>query len=173
MLIYLFSFTKKEGERERKEAGIMYMPTAKAQFKATDVVSSDDALREQIKVNLKRSGLYLDDTDIINAMESGEEKQFMDLKKAKEDDGYAETKLSSLVTLEQFGLIERYINHLFGEVLDELKDGKVSPDPLESEDRKSSACDWCKYHAICRFDSEARQRKRSDTPLVDMEEELK
>ncbi len=164
MLIYLFAITKTESKHKRAAAGIMYMPAGKFDFKPSDIEQTDEELRLEVDNNLKRSGMYLDDRAIIDAMESGDNKRFVGLKYDKKTGDYVSTSSSTLVQLEAFGLIERYINALFNEVVGALKKGDVEPSPIEEGSGRTS-CDWCSFKPICRYEGEARKRKREKKPL--------
>lgn len=164
MLIYLFAMTKTETEHKRAAAGIMYMPAGKIDFKPTEIERTDEELRLEVDNNLKRSGMYLDDRAIIDAMESGEDKRFVGLKYDKKTGDYVSTASSTLIQLEAFGLIERYINVLFNEVVGTLKKGDVAPQPLEEGSGRTS-CDWCSFKPICRYEGEARKPRREKKPL--------
>lgn len=164
MLIYLFAMTSTPAENERRAAGIMYMPAGKPDFKPSDNEVDDVALRNDIDTGLMRSGMYLDDKKIIDAMESGENKRFIDLKYDKKTGTYSNTASSTLIQLEAFGLIEKYVNFLFDSVMTSLKEGDITPEPLEDGTGKSS-CDWCSYKAICRFEGEGRKRIKEKNPI--------
>ncbi len=172
MLIYLFAMTSTPSKNERKAAGIMYMPAGKTDFKPTDNEIDDVKLKLDIDKSLKRSGMYLDDKRILDAMESGEEKRFIDLKFDKKTESYSDTTLSTLVQLEAFGLIERYINSLFNDVMTTLKSGDIFPEPLEESSGRSS-CDWCSFKPICRYEGEKRKKVKEKYPLEYMKSVLK
>ena len=105
-------------------------------------------------------------------MESGEEKRFVGLKYDKKNDEYKPNSASTLATLEQFGIIHRYMNYLFDKIISELKSGNIEADPIEDNSAGGSVCSYCPYHPICRFEGEPRERKQSKYPLVTMQEEL-
>ncbi len=172
MLIYLYAFTKTPAKRERREAGIMYMPASKEEFKATDVEQGDEVLRGIIDKNLRRSGMYLDDRRIIDAMEEGREKRFVNLKYDKKNDEYVAGASSTLATLEDFGIIQRYIDTIFCDVMENLKSGNIEPNPIEDNSAGGNVCSYCQYHSICRYEGEIRERIKCKTPLARMKEEL-
>ena len=172
MLIYLFAMTSTPSQNKRKAAGIMYMPAGRIDFKPSDEEVDDTALKSEIDKSLKRSGMYLDDKNIIDAMETGENKRFIDLKYDKKTESYSNTASSTLIQLEAFGLIERYINSIFNDVMDTLKRGDIAPEPLEESSGRSS-CDWCSFKSICRFDGEKRKKIKEKYPLEYMKNVLK
>jgi len=171
MLIYLFAMTRTPSEKERRAAGIMYMPAGKSDFKATDEEADDSTLRAKIDEELKRSGMYLDDKRIIDAMESGENKRFVDLKYDSKTESYKGTASSTLVQLESFGIIERYINSIFQSVMTTLKEGDIAPEPLDEGSGRTS-CDWCSYKAICRYEGDTKKKIKEKNPLQYMKDSL-
>lgn len=172
MLIYLYAFTSTPADKERREAGIMYMPAMSEEFSPTDIEMSDDELRAIMNKSLKRSGMYIDDRQVIDAMESGSEKRFVNLKYDKETDTYVSNSYSTLATLEEFGLIRRYIDNLFAETVQSIKCGNIEANPIEEKNSEGSACAYCPYHPICRYEGEPRERITSDFPLKTMKEVL-
>lgn len=172
MLIYLFAFTSTPTDHERREAGIMYMPAARDTLKATDVEVGDDVVRSNISKDLKRSGMYLDDRRIIDAMEIGDEKRFVNLKYDKNNDEYCSNAQSTLATLEEFGIIKRYIDMLFNDVIDNMKAGNIEASPIEEKNSGGSSCSYCPYHPICRFEGEPREKIKCEFPLLKMRQEL-
>jgi len=172
MLIYLYAFTSSPSDTERREAGIMYMPAMNEEFSPTDTELSDDEIRDIMDKKLKRSGMYLDDREIIDAMESGKEKRYVSLKYDKEQDIYLPNSYSTLATLEEFGLIRRYIDSLFDETVKNIKCGNIEANPIEEENSEGSACAYCPYHPICRYEGDARERLTSEFPLKTMKEML-
>lgn len=172
MLIYLFAFTNTKSDTPRAEAGIMYMPASRGEFTPTDIDRDDTVLKAQIDKDLKRSGMYLDDRSIIDAMEIGEDKRFVGLKYDKKEDVYKPNSASTLATLEQFGIIRRYIDKLFDEVINEMKSGNIEAIPIEEENLEGSSCSYCPYKPVCRFDGVPRERIKCEYPFVKMREEL-
>lgn len=172
MLIYLFAMTSTPSVHERRAAGIMYMPAGKSDLKATDEEIDDNSVKKIIDEDLKRSGMYLDDRRILDAIESGEEKRFVDLKYDKKTESYKGSASLTLVQLESFGIIERYINSLFESVITTLKKGDIAPQSLDEGNNKTS-CDWCSYKSICRYDGEVKKRIKEKHPLQYMEDTLK
>ena len=142
----------------------MYMPAGKSDLKAYDVEKSDADIRQEIDTSLKRSGMYLDDKRIIDAMEYGENKRFVDIKCDKKTGEYTGNASTTLIQLEAFGLIEKYINTLFEDVVSTLKRGDIEPQPLDEGSGRTS-CDWCSFKPICRYDGDCKKRKKEKNPL--------
>ncbi len=178
MLIYLFAFTNTKDRSNRREAGIMYMPASRASMAPDGEDIGDEARRNKINNDMKRSGMFLNDSEIIKAMENtdigsdGETFRFIDLKVGKEPNEYNACTSSTLTTLEGFGLIKRYIDMMFNNIVDSIKLGDIEAAPIEPKGNDRLCCDYCPYHPICRFEGEARERLKTKEPLVMMQEML-
>ncbi|MBE6701320.1 MAG: hypothetical protein E7582_05465 [Ruminococcaceae bacterium] len=172
MLIYLFAAIRTPSENKRAAAGIMYMPASKAELEISDFQKEDNLQKKEMDNSLKRRGMFIDDKRIIDAMELGEEKRFVDIKFDKKIGEYTSSSASTLVKMEEMGLIERYINSIFDDVAKDLKKGRIEASPLENGSSKSSNCSWCPYRPICRFEGEERKLIKADNPLEYMKEKL-
>jgi ATP-dependent helicase/nuclease subunit B len=79
MLLYLFTLGKAGRERYGYEivpAGVLYVPARDVLVKSPGNISDDEILESKTK-NLRRSGLILDDPDVIDAMENGETPKYI------------------------------------------------------------------------------------------------
>ncbi len=173
MLIYLYAFIKSPSKEKRAAAGIMYMPAMKSELAASRVEEEESIVIDSINKGFRRSGMYLNDESIINAMEKGESKFNLSLKKDKDTDMYVpSTNLASLATLEEFGVIERYINYVFKEAVSDIAGGRIEANPIEDDSTEKCACSWCEYRPICRYEGEIRQKACSDNPIEEMKKIL-
>ena len=154
MLIYLYSLCKM-GECEFKNqlssggeilpAGIMYFPLQldKARLdKEADLDSEEAAVgeREAISEGIKRSGIYLDDVEIIRAQDSELKGRFL-----PRPDGRSK---SSYVSLEGFEEIYNTLCNTLDEIGSAMLSGDATAKPKEENGR--SPCDYCNSRAVCR-----------------------
>lgn len=153
MLLYLFTLEKRGksyfGAKEIRPAGVLYSP---ARF---DIIRADGDLSEeeldiQRRREARRSGLILSDDEVIEAMEPGDEKQFLPVKLLRSG-GWSKDSLRSLATLEQFGALSRYIDGTLREMAAELRAGSVTADPW-FRSTQSNACIYCDFAKACLFD---------------------
>lgn len=173
MLIYLYAFIKSPSKEKRAAAGIMYMPAMKSELSASRAEEDESKIIDTINKGFRRSGMYLNDESIIDAMEKGEQKFNLSLKKEKGTDVYIpSTNLASLATFEEFGVIEKYINYVFKEAIKDIADGRIEANPIEDDSAEKCACSWCEYSPICRYDGEIRKRANCDKPIEEMKKIL-
>ena len=86
------------------------------------------------------SGLFLDNDEVLSAMEPGLEGRFIPVKAAKNG-----KKRGNLLPAEEFdGLKSRVIETVLS-AAGELRSGKANADPCEAK-----ACEYCKMKAVCR-----------------------
>lgn len=155
MLLYLFSLEREGQQRYGKEialAGVLYVPAR------DDIVSapgdmSDEQIAEAKQKKLRRSGLVLDDTEIIEAMEHGEQPEYIPVKFKN-----GEISSDSLASSEQLGLLKKHVEGRMLELCGHLKSGGIEAEPYyKSED--DNACAYCKFASVCRFDEERDKRR--------------
>ena len=153
MLLYLFALQQGAAGRyglERIEpAGVLYVP---ARFQIVD--AEGDVTAEELaalrKKTARRSGLVLDDPEVLEAMEPGEDKRFLPIRLKKDGTPYKDSE-ASLATLERFGALRRYIDETLRQLAEALRSGSVTADPWYKSAREN-ACAWCDYRQACLFD---------------------
>jgi ATP-dependent helicase/nuclease subunit B len=153
MLLYLFTLEKRGknyfGVEQIRPAGVLYSPARFEVVQADHEVSDEEisALRAQ---RSKRSGLVLDEPEVLEAMEPGPTKRFLPVRLTKSGDIH-KSSLSSLATLEQFGALNRYIDKTLYQLRQELCQGRVDADPWYKS-AQDNACVHCDYQKACLFD---------------------
>ena len=106
-------------------------------------LTPEEADRDRRK-ELCRSGLLLDDPDILRAMEEGAEPVFLPYKINKKTN----SRSGSLATADQLTLISRHVARTLGRLADEISAGKIEADPYwRGPDH--NACQWCDYQEVC------------------------
>ncbi|HHU23048.1 MAG TPA: ATP-dependent nuclease subunit B [Clostridiales bacterium] len=156
MLMYLFTLERlgpKLYGHEIIPAGVLYVPARDVLVTASGNISDEDIIREKAK-SLRRSGLVLDNPEVIAAMEKGEEFRFLPVKFNKN----GEIVGGSLASLEQLGKLSRFIDRTLREMAGELRRGSIAADPY-FRGQQENACLWCDYIDACHFD-EARDKRR-------------
>lgn len=142
MLIYLYALQEDRSglfNDNITPAGVLYFP-AKADFLRSD--SLPEAVEAQkIRIDQwKRSGLVLNDEDVLLAMNPDESKRFK-FKRSKE--GFS----GDIATEEQFNKLKQYIFTLLSTLVDEVSSGCISPNPYTRGE--STPCMYCPFHEIC------------------------
>lgn len=167
MLIYLFSLAK-DGEarygREIVPAGVLYAPARDPITDAPHDLDDDTLYRERLK-GVKRSGLLLDDPEVIAAMDTTGGGGYLPVKFKK--DGTLSG--DSLASLEHLGALGRHIDRLMAEMGKELRAGSIKADPYYRGEM-DNACMYCDYYDACRFsDGTGDDRRRNLSSLASPE----
>ena len=150
MLIYLFALTR-EAERfyGRKllPAGVLYFP-ARYDVETTKSRLTEEAAEEEHRKTLRRKGLLLDDEEILQAMEAGENPVYLPFKTSRKDG----TRSGDLADAARLSRAERFVFRNVGRMTDEIAAGEIRANPYwRGPDQ--NACRWCEYREICRVDS--------------------
>lgn len=154
MLIYLFTLEKGGAELYGHEvipAGVLYAP-AKDVYMSLPRSATEEEIRAERSKSLMRSGILINDPEVIDAMEKGE-KKFLPVKFSKD----GQLKSDNLATLEQLGKLGAHIKKTLANIGDEMKKGNISADPYKKSNQ--SPCDYCEYFSACHFD-EKKDRRR-------------
>jgi len=157
MLIYLFALEKHGKARYGKSvepAGVLYVP-------ARDVIlnisrnSSEAEIRAKRTGEMRRSGLILNDTAVLNAMENGTEKYYLPVKATK-DGTYTG---DSLVSPEQIKILSGHVGRMMQNAKDNISSGDTGYLPYYKNER-DNACFFCEYQPVCGFDEELGDKRR-------------
>ena len=177
MFIYLFSvwhnasgrytqsplppFQKGALETENIPAGVLYMPSRTPQYEKKAKMSDDEIYEEKSK-NFTRSGLFLRDEKILNAMEHNLEGRYIPIK-LKSDKNIAFKKSTAsgvLASLEQIGKLERYVTSSLADIAFELSSGNANVLPFKG---RLDSCAFCEMKRICRFEENDSNKKNAPT----------
>ena len=144
MLIYLFAL-RSSGDpsigRHPVPAGVQYFP-ARAPYLPADGMLDDALADKERRPQWRRKGLLLQDEAVLQAMEPGEPTRMSySIKK----DG---TLSGDLADRDQLKLLEKYVFHILGRLVDDLASGTVEPNPY-TRGSSHSACAYCPYGSIC------------------------
>ena len=144
MLLYLFAL-EQAGEKILGDApvaaGVQYFP-ARAPLVAADSRLTDEEAKAARQKEWKRRGLLLRDEDALAAMDD-EEMSRLSCKRNK--DGVL---TGDLADRQQMKLLRQYIFALFGNIVDEIASGNVSPNPY-TRGTSHDACTFCPFGAVC------------------------
>ena len=152
MLLYLFTLEEK-GEAlygvPVEGAGVLYLPARDAVIRGSRGMS-EEAWRKALDKELTRSGLVLDEPEVLQAMEQVGEGgyRFLPLRVSKSTGAITGDALASA---EQFGKLGQHIQMILGEICQELAKGNISADPFWRGAEKN-ACRYCDYASACHFE---------------------
>jgi ATP-dependent helicase/nuclease subunit B len=113
----------------------------------TAAMKTEREAREEAEKNLVRSGIYLDDEEVLRAMDRDLSGKYVPVKAAK-DGGITGRGGTTLLTLDQFGELYGEIETVIGRIAGEMRSGAA-----EAKPRRTAAADPCSYcgnRFVCR-----------------------
>ncbi len=150
MLLYLFTLEQQGGAyfgREVVPAGVLYLP-ARDDILAEERNITPEKLAQERTKALRRSGLVLDQPEVLQAMEHDAltEPKFLPLRVNREGG-----LVGSLASAEQLGRLGRYVERLLEDIAGEVRGGVIDADPC-CHDESDSVCQFCDWAAACHFE---------------------
>ena len=164
MLIYLFALEKSGSARYGKNivpAGVLYEPARDVMVSAGHDLD-DEALEAERRKSIQRSGLLLDDPEVVEAMEHAGGRAYLPVKFTKDGMPTGE----NLATLERLGKLGKRVDESLLLMAGELRGGNIAADPY-FRSGMDNACLTCDYYEACRFgtgDDRYRYLSKLKTP---------
>ena len=164
MLLYLFAL-QKEGKqyfgRDIEPAGVLYLPARDEILSLDRNVTPEDLEKEREKT-LKRSGLLLDEPEVLQAMEheAMTEPRYLPLRVNRSGD-----LSGSIASAAQLGKLGNYVDKLLRQIAGELRSGNIDADPC-CHSEEDSQCRFCDWAPACHFrDGQDRDHLRYILPV--------
>ena len=157
MLIYLFALEKYGNVRydaQIEPAGVLYVPARDVILNAPRNASQTD-IRQMRKSEMRRSGLILNDPDVLEAMESGAEKDYLPVKTTKEGEIIGD----SLISSKQIEVLSKHVSNMMQNAKEKIKSGDNECVPYYKS-ANDNACSYCEFHTVCGFDEETGDKRR-------------
>ena len=139
------------GGAARKPAGVFYFhisePMVDWSAKAPDV----EKLAQEVRKNFKMNGVLVDDPQVIESIagDFSGYSEILPLRNGK--DGISATSGDTLLSETEFAALTETVSQKVTELCRDLAAGKIDIEPMKTRDR--SACTYCQYKGICRFDT--------------------
>ncbi len=138
-------------DNRKKPAGVFYFkikdPVVDFSYKDVD----EEALEKEIRKSFKLDGIMVDDPEVIHGI-AGEFEGFSEIVPIKNTkEGVKNTGKEGLLTEEEFEKLQEVVGEKVKELCRDLTDGKIDVHPMKTKER--SACTYCSYKGICRFDT--------------------
>lgn len=133
--------------KDSKAAGMFYF---KLSDNPVETSKKDDVSESDFLKPFKMSGMVLENTAVIDAMDSGLSGYSAIIPVRMNTKGEIVKSQSKTATAVQFEKLKKYVKKTAGEIGREILSGKVNISPCANG--KSMPCDWCKFHSICAFD---------------------
>lgn len=146
MLLYLFALEENGQKlygREVVPAGVVYIPARNALVSAKQEPSPEEAEKNRL-ADIRRSGLMLDEVELIEAWEHGEDKLYIPVKLS------GRNAAQGLANAHRLGLLSKHIKETLTEMAGSLRRGDIAADPYYRS-QKETACNNCDYFDACHF----------------------
>ena len=160
MLLYLFTLQEKGlpgVAREIVPAGVLYLPAREEKIAGPRSMEEEQRLKQLDKA-LQRSGLILNEPDVVEAMEhipEGGKPRFLPVRVSKGGQISGEC----LASAEQLGKLRRHIDKVIRDIAREVGGGNISADPCYRSEQ-DIVCRYCDYAPVCHFDDGSRGEHR-------------
>ncbi len=157
LLVYLISLWKsqnpaflsrlcREGE-ELLPAGVLYTG-ARIADTTCDTPAEAEEFVGQLGRALKRSGLLLDDSDVLRAMDKELSGRYIPVKLDKNGEMTGASR-KSLASLERMGELVGELHDVICRIAQELREGEAAARPRDGG-KPNRACEFCDMRAVCR-----------------------
>ncbi len=123
-------------------AGVQYFPARAPLIPADGAQSDEQAEQERLKL-WKRRGLLLEDEQVLQAMDEGENMPRLCCSRKK--DG---SLTGDLASREQFRQLKSYVFAWLADMVDDIAQGNVTPNPY-TRGTAHNACAYCPYGPVC------------------------
>lgn len=168
LMLYLEEYLRMGAQSK----GMLLHPAGVFYFHITDpVLETRDTLPEAERENkllqkMKMSGVVLSDDSVIEAV-AGEKQTVSDLiPVAFKTDGSLK-KNSSVFQEEEFEKLLHFVRKKAAQLGKEITEGNIQISPWK--DKNKTACDYCPYSSICRFDLSFAGNRYRKKNKMDME----
>jgi len=149
LVTYLDSITKIE---DVLPAGVMYFNLIEPMVKEKKNLKEEE-IEQKIRSQFKMKGLILADVKIVRMMDNRLQTGSSDIV-AAEISSKSESLLDRTgnpITDEDFRNLQKQVRKTIKEISTEILKGKIDIKPFKNG--KKTACDYCQYKAICRFNT--------------------
>jgi len=151
LLTYLDAVSKKENA---DLAGVLYFNLIEPIIKAKNKHLTEEELEQEIRNNFKMNGLILGDVDVVRMMDNNLTAGNSNIIPAYIDkDGNVSKNKPSILEKEDFLALQNKVEKVIKQISEEIMSGEIAQKPVYFHKNKRTACEFCKYKAICGFDS--------------------
>ena len=165
MLLYLFTLQDRGAsyfDAPIVPAGVLYLPARDVILRRGRNISDED-LAQDLRRELRRSGMVLDEPEVLRAMEHSALENPCYLPISVKKDGQLSGSVASAARL---GKLSRYVDKLLRQITRELRQGNIDADPC-TRGPGDSACTYCPFAAACYFDEHHDRRNYLHKPKTE------
>ena len=140
--------------------GALYIP-AKDPFVPINPDDSAEDVQKALDKALRRIGLVLDDSDLLEAMEHGTAYRFLPVDR-KKDNSF--TASSCVASAAQMGRLLRKTEDCLRRIARQIAEGDIEATPYRTG-RDDSPCRFCDFREACHFDPTMKKDKLRFLPV--------
>ncbi len=144
LLHYLFAYCNKT---DSKPAGAMYYTVTLPNI-SINGREGDEEIAKEIEKSIKRSGIVINNTDIVYAM--SHDFSFVPVNKKKDGTLWHRGEAKKLYTEGEFADLEGLLCNQIGKLAGSVFCGNMDISPLEIENIKTEPCKYCALGDFCR-----------------------
>jgi ATP-dependent helicase/nuclease subunit B len=149
-----------------KPAGILYFRIDDPIIKTKGELS-DEEIEKEIMKNFKMKGLLIDDPEVVREMDKTAKGQSLIIPAYIKEDGSLGSNTSA-ISAEEFDILRRYVRHTITKLSQDMVDGNINIRPYKKS--RNTPCEYCKYEAVCQFDTAIRDNSYRIVKNADDEE---
>ena len=138
-------------EKDKKPAGVFYFRIKEPMTELTPDKLDQETVEKEIRKSFKLDGILVDDPVVIGDI-AGEFQGFSEIVPIRATkDGVKNSGKEGLVPEQDFVELQHVVFDKIKEACQNLMDGKITAHPMKTSTQ--SACTYCQYKGICRFDT--------------------
>lgn len=136
--------------------GILYFKIDDPIIKNNKREFTEEEIEKSIMKQLKMKGLLLADVKVVKAMDRTIDGYSLIIP-ARVNKGDVLGSGSSIATIEQFSILQKYVKKILQNMGEEMINGNISISPFKK--KKATSCQYCAYSSICQFDALLKDNK--------------
>ena len=139
-------------EQERRPAGVFYFKINEPMIDMSGKTVDPDEVSDKVQKSYKLNGVIVDDPNVIRNV-AGDFSGISDIVpiRINKEGVVSGTGKDNLLSDEEFVKLREVVGEKVCELCDSLADGSIEIHPMKTHD--TSACAYCQYKGICRFDT--------------------
>lgn len=149
--------------RRCSPAGIFYFTVADPLINLPGPVEPQEAAKMILK-KLKLKGMLLADRDVVGMIDA-ELERHSDIIQVSVNAAGQFYKNNPAVPAAQFDFLRGYLKKIYRQVGKRIFSGEVGIRPIKR--KKYTACDYCRFKSVCRFDSRVAENRYRIMPEMD------
>ncbi len=144
--------TARQNKPPRKPAGVFYFKIAEPMTEITAGTPSQEEIEDKIQKAFRLNGVVVDEPAVIRSV-AGDFTGVSDTipVRLNKEGVFAGTGAGNLLTADEFDELREKVGQKVSELCNSLAKGDIAVHPMKTHN--TSACAYCNYKGICRFDT--------------------